>query len=129
MSPSQTIGLSRCQRFDVEGYYQLVCILHFSANVVQRGSATIGLDSEGRGPTQRMLHQQKQSWEAHDPRDETGPRHPNVCYLMKYFPKIAFIYGEIAILYLVLLVLKPEGGCDPLRMSYISFLQKTQLHV
>ena len=45
---------------------------------MQRGSAVINVDTEGRGPTQRALAQERKSWEGRDVALDTEPRHPNV---------------------------------------------------
>ena len=38
----------------------------------------INVDSEGRGPTQRALARERNSWEGRDVTLDTEPRHPNV---------------------------------------------------
>ena len=46
--------------------------------LVKRGSALVHVDAEGRGPTQRALARERNSWEGRDVTLDTEPRHPNV---------------------------------------------------
>lgn len=57
------------------------CMLNTGLHIEKRGSAKLLVDEEGRGPTQRALAAERQSWEGTDVKLQSEPRFPNVRFL------------------------------------------------
>ena len=66
-----------------------------AGSLVKRGSALVHVDAEGRGPTQRALARERNSWEGRDVILDTEPRHPNVSILWKKASSWDWIIGGL----------------------------------